>query len=205
MNEFEPIEPRASDGDDDLWLVSYADLLTLLLAFFVLMLSMTSLSKGRFETLASVLRGDSQSASQQLRADVNLVAAELGADVTVREEASGLGIEFRGGLLFPSGSAALRPDGSAAVSKIAVALKKLKVASVVVEGHSDDVPVVNGAFQSNWDLSAGRAISVLQALEEAGVPRQWMSVKSFADTRPISADTLEQSRAASRRVVVRVE
>lgn len=205
MSDFEPVAPLNSEGDDDLWLVSYADLLTLLLAFFVLMLSMTSLSRGRFETLASVLRGDSQNASLQLRADVNQVAKELGADVTVREEASGLGIEFRGGLLFPSGSAALRPDGTAAVSRIADALKKLSVASVVVEGHSDDLPVVNGLFHSNWDLSAARAISVLEALEASGVPRQWMSVKSFADTRPISAETLEQSRAASRRVVVRVE
>ena len=204
MTDFEPIEPRA-DADDDLWLVSYADLLTLLLAFFVLLLSMTSLSKGRFETLASVLRGDPKSESQTLREDVRLVAKELGADVTVREEAAGLGIEFAGGLLFSSGSDQLRPEGEQAVLRIAQALAKMKTARLVIEGHSDDVPVQRGPFKSNWDLSASRAISVLEALEANGVPREWMSVKSYADTHPVAGATVDESRAKSRRVVVRVE
>ena len=80
-----------------------------------------------------------------------------------------------------------------------------------MEGHTDDVPIHTPRFASNWELSSQRAINVRASLEAAGVKREVMSVRGFADTRALPPGHLpatggvEAQRAANRRVVIRVE
>ena len=194
---------------DELWLISYADLLTLLIGFFVLLLAASGVKAARFERIAAAISGASPAPLESLREKVDeiIARADLAGRVRTREDAEGLGIEFKDALLFPSGSAEVRPEGRAVVVEVAKLVAGLPDRPVIVEGHTDEVPIHTSEYRSNWELSAQRAINVLQALEAAGVARGRMSARGYADTRPLpgAEGTIEQLRSANRRVVIRVE
>jgi chemotaxis protein MotB len=133
---------------------------------------------------------------------------ELKDKVRTRDDAEGLGIEFRDALFFDSGSAHLREQAQPAIAEIARLLRELPGRPVTIEGHTDDVPINTPSFHSNWELSSQRAINVLQALQASGVERERMSARAYADTRPLAGSApqdLEQRRASNRRVLIRVE
>ncbi len=133
---------------------------------------------------------------------------QLKDKVRTRDDAEGLGIEFKDALLFDSGSARLRDDAQPAIAEIARLLGELPARPVTIEGHTDEVPINTAVFHSNWELSSQRAINVLQALHANGVVRERMSARAYADTRPLPGtleQVVEQRRASNRRVVIRVE
>lgn len=194
---------------DELWLVSYADMLTLLLGFFVLIVAAVPLRKAVFEKIAASISGSRTAPLQNLRQSVDELVARSPAlrdRVVARDDAEGLGIEFKDALLFDSGSAEVRPDGRKAIAEVARLLAAAPGRPVVVEGHTDEVPIRTARFGSNWELSSQRAINVLAALETFGVERARMSARAYADTRPREVQgKIEDRRLANRRVVIRVE
>jgi chemotaxis protein MotB len=194
--------------EDELWLISYADLLTLLIGFFVLLLAVSPVKPAQFERMAASISGGAPAPLEELKQKVDEFITQEGLQqqVLTREEADGLAIEFKDALLFDSGSADIRADGNKAIGSIARMLRTLPSRAVVIEGYTDDVPIRNSRFASNWELSSQRAINVRTALEQGGVGREWMSVRGFADTRRVDAQgSPEEQRAANRRVVIRVE
>jgi len=200
-----PAEPQ----QDELWLISYADLLSLLVGFFIMIIAAVPMRQATFERIAAAISGSKSAPLQQLRERVeDLVAKspELRDRVIARDDAEGLGIEFKDALLFDSGSADVRPEGRRAIGEVARLLGTLPARPVLVEGHTDEVPIRTAHFHSNWELSSQRAINVLAALEGSGSPRERLSARAFADTRPRDVQgTIEERRLANRRVVVRVE
>jgi len=202
-------ELAQESGQDELWLISYADLLTLLIGFFVLLIAVSPVKLSRFERLAASISGQKPPPLVELREKVDRMISEsrLEDRVITREDADGLGIEFKDALLFDSGSALIRADGASAISQVAKLVGGLPDRAVIIEGHTDDVPISTPQFKSNWELSAQRAINVLDALEASGVKRDRMSIHGFAETRPLpkAGTNLEETRAANRRVVIRVE
>jgi chemotaxis protein MotB len=208
-------EQTPLDGEtpqDELWLISYADLLTLLLGFFVLIVASVPLKQARFERIAAAINGTREAPLASLRGQIDTLVArspELREHVQTREDAEGLGIEFKDALLFDSGSPIVRAEAGPAIAEIARLLQGIEGRPVTIEGHSDDLPIRTPSFRSNWELSAQRAINVLEALAKAGVARKRMSAHAFAETRPLVAagenGDLEKARAANRRVVIRVE
>ena len=208
---FDTRELQEESQQDELWLISYADMLTLLIGFFVLIIASVPLKRARFERIAAALNGARQAPLEDLRDKVDALIArspELKDKVTTRDDAEGLGIEFRDALLFDSGSARLRDEAQPAIAEIARLLQGLPARPVIIEGHTDEVPIKTASFHSNWELSSQRAINVLQALDASGVARERMSARAYADTRPLQSAVemdLEQRRASNRRVVIRVE
>src|SRR3954463_13868918 len=204
---FDTRELQEESQQDELWLISYADMLTLLIGFFVLIIASVPLKRARFERIAAALSGAGQTPLEDLRDKVDALIArtpELKDKVITRDDAEGLGIEFRDALLFDSGSAKLREEAEPAIGEVARLLAGLPGRPVIVEGHTDEVPINTASFHSNWELSSQRAINVLQALQGAGVARERMSARAYADTRPLAGSTeqqLEQRRASNRRVV----
>ncbi|HEY0096123.1 MAG TPA: OmpA family protein [Archangium sp.] len=194
--------------EDELWLISYADLLTLLIGFFVLLLAVSPVKMAQFERMAASISGGAPPPLEELKEKVDEFIAQenLQQQVLTREDVEGLAIEFKDALLFDSGSADIRADGNKAIGSIARMLQTLPSRAVVIEGYTDDVPIRNSRFASNWELSSQRAINVRTALEQGGVGREWMSVRGFADTRRVDTQgSPEEQRAANRRVVIRVE
>ena len=208
---FDTRELQEESQQDELWLISYADMLTLLIGFFVLIVAAVPLKRAQFERIAAALSGGPQAPLEDLRDKVDALiqrSPELRDRVTTRDDAEGLGIEFRDALLFDSGSARLREEARPAIGEIARLLQNLPARPVIIEGHTDEVPISTASFHSNWELSSQRAINVLRALEENGVGRERMSARAYADTRPVptpAEQAVEQRRASNRRVVIRVE
>ena len=195
---------------DELWLISYADMLTLLIGFFVLIIASVPLRRSSFERIAAAFSSTGRPAPlEELREKIDQMVErtpELKDRVRTRDDAEGLGIEFKDALLFDSGSAVLRSEARPTIGEIARLLRELPGRAVTIEGHTDDVPINTRDFRSNWELSSQRAINVLNALESAGVDRGRMSARAWAETRPLQTKgTVEQQRTANRRVVIRVE
>ena len=211
MSPFDTRELQEESQQDELWLISYADMLTLLIGFFVLIIASVPVKRAQFERIAAALTGARQAPLEDLRDKVDALIArtpELKDKVITRDDAEGLGIEFRDALLFDSGSAKLRDAAQPAIGEIARLLAGLPGRPVIVEGHTDEVPISTAVFHSNWELSSQRAINVLQALHASGVARERMSARAYADTRPLPSAAelgVEQRRASNRRVVIRVE
>ena len=201
------------DAADELWLISYADLLTLLIGFFVLLIAVSPVKLARFEQMVSSINGKAPPPLVELKAEVDAYVEKAGlhGKVSTREDADGLAIEFKDALLFDSASADLRSEGAGTLEAVAKKIAELPTRSVLIEGHTDDVPISTPRFASNWELSSQRAINVRASLEAAGVRREVMSVRGFADTRALppgqlpAGGSVEAQRAANRRVVIRVE
>ena len=128
---------------------------------------------------------------------------------TVVDDA-GLRMELKNALLFDSGQADITPAGRAAIDKVVKLLPTIDQRyQIAIEGHTDDVPIHTQRFDSNWELSSGRAISVLKSFTAAGISAQRLSAQGYADTRPaaiLQGDSASYARARSenRRVVIRV-
>ncbi|GAB97893.1 chemotaxis protein MotB [Kineosphaera limosa] len=103
-------------------------------------------------------------------------------------------------VLFDTGRAELRPDGTDVLDLIAPVVKDLPN-HVTVEGHTDNVPI-SGTFASNWELSTMRATTVLRRLQSQGVPGNRMNATGYADQRPLDSNRTDAGKARNRRVAI---
>ncbi len=235
--------PRAGQ---DRWLVSYADLVTLLFAFFVVMYSISQANDGDYRVLSnsisnafarvkpSVLQTGEASrpvpklghreptASPPAQVPFRPLDAEPGRtlahvaeafernreqrgidrnEMRVSNNAGGLRIELNATLLFPNGSAVLLTGAAPVLRDLAGLLGPLGHA-VRVEGYTDNVPIRNERFASNWELSAARAASIVRVFEEHGVAPGRLSILAFGAQRPVVANDSAAGRSRNRRVVI---
>lgn len=195
-------------------MLSYADLITNLLLFFVVLLTAASLSKGRMQQIVKSLSGtDAPASLESIRKelDAKIAANQLHELVNATVTPDGLELSLNSGLVFDSGQAKIRPELVETVSSMLQLLAPYSAKYLfAVEGHTDSTPIVNGTtFPTNWELSSARAIVVRQRLEDVGIARARIRVEGYADTKPLPEDQLnglnaEQRLARHRRVVVRI-
>jgi chemotaxis protein MotB len=105
-------------------------------------------------------------------------------------------------ILFDSGSAELKPEGREVLSKVASQLKGGTSGRILVEGHTDNVPISNERFASNWELSGARALRVVRLLIEQGVGPQRLSAVAVGEFRPIADNGTREGRARNRRIEI---
>lgn len=103
-------------------------------------------------------------------------------------------------VLFKSGSAALSPEGKAALRDVTAQLVRLDGKDFQVEGHTDNVPIKTAEFPNNWALASARALRVVDTMMTAGMPADRVSAASYADTRPAAPNDTVESRAKNRRI-----
>lgn len=205
---------RRAKGHEESWLLSYADLITNLLLFFVVLLTAANLNKGRMQQIAKSISGaESPTSLQAIRREIDAQIArrELQDLIHTRVSDDGLELSLNSGLVFDSGKAAIRPELEQTVASMLGLLAPYSSKyAFAVEGHTDATPLVNGSvFATNWELSSARAIVVRQRLEDAGVSRSRIRVEGYADTKPLPEELLkslgpEARLARHRRVVVRI-
>jgi chemotaxis protein MotB len=111
-------------------------------------------------------------------------------------------VELASDILFASGSAALSPEGKTAIGEVAGVLASIPDRQYQVEGHTDDVPIRTERFPSNWELGAARAVTVVQALEQGGVPITRLSAASYAENRPVMPNKTPEGKSANRRIEI---
>jgi chemotaxis protein MotB len=226
------------------WLVSYADFITLLFAFFVVMFASSqtdkakaqqfsdsvkeALDKGGVKPAVRVILGgtadDKGRGNAMLKGPGGTVPkneppatlAELapsmkylsGAlDKEIKEgkidihlEPRGLVISLRQATYFPSGEDGIDPATFQSLDKIGAVIRELPN-SVRLEGHTDSYPIHTDRFRSNWELSAARAIAMLELLSNRyQVPRSRLAIAGYADTTPVDTNDTPEGRAHNRRV-----
>jgi len=211
--------PGQGHDDGESWLMSYLDVLTLLITLFVLLLSMTGNGQA---TRGSQLSGDhaqaispaAQSAAMDISPGLAPMASgikprheglqpgftDLGIEgVSVAEGDRGITLRIDNNLLFSSGQASLTPRGQRVLLDLMDTLETFD-GRISVEGHTDNIPISTNRFPSNWELSTGRATSVLRYLADAGLPETRLRAIGYADTQPLEGNDTPRGRAANRRV-----
>lgn len=208
------------------WIVTFADMVTLLLTFFILLTSMATFDSVKYKEVADALeqafgpgagekikkiaRNNGESAAQTPNENSDM-AKRLKSALSDEIGQGLLEVEMRGKqtvvrfpekIAFQSGSEQLNASFNALLDKVTGIIAKSE-GNIVVVGHSDDVPISNERFRSNWDLSTARAVSVLHALKRrTDVDPRRLIAQGVADTQPLYPNDNPAHRAANRRVEV---
>jgi chemotaxis protein MotB len=142
-------------------------------------------------------------ALQQVADQVEQAMDDLVKDnlVVVRRSDFWIEVEIKADILFPSGSAHLGTNASSVIERLAASLAPFPN-PVRVEGYTDNLPIKNLQFYSNWELSAARAGSVVRVLSGHGVDPGRLAVIGYGEQRPIQSNDTAQGRNANRRVVI---
>ncbi|WP_374721159.1 flagellar motor protein MotB [Peribacillus tepidiphilus] len=232
---------------DESWLIPYADLLTLLLALFIVLFAMSSVDAVKFQQISKAFNdiftggtgvfefpsptpeGDPSSSTKEQKSLVgnetktgnlgesekkelgqiqqkvnqfiqqNNLTDRLGTALT----GEGLLVTIRDNVLFESGSADVRDEDKAVAREISELLVMDPPRSIVISGHTDNVPIYTAKFTSNWDLSVMRAVNFMKILlENPQLNPQWFSAKGFGEFKPIASNATEEGRAKNRRVEI---
>lgn len=203
------------------WLVSYADMMTLLCMFFIMLFSMSTLKKPKYERMrqevAKYFGGDFKSESDQMARFVTQMLQEQGLETltTVKQDEKGISLTFVSTVFFETLSSEITEDGKSALkSLIDIVLERqnqeLKTYKIVVEGHTDAEPIVSGSYPSNWELSAARAVRVAREFFRAGFDSSQVIPIGFSSTRPVVPHRDDWGRLdpialkKNRRVVIRI-
>jgi len=202
-----------SQEEDTSWLLPYVDVISLLLSFLILALAMSKVDLHRFEKVSAAISKHTPPPSLDVlkeKIDSVIAAEKLTDQVKTVVDEEGLKMELKNALLFDSGQADITPTGRATIDQVGKLLPSIDPRyQIAIEGHTDDVRIHTGRFDSNWELSSARAINVLKLFTAAGIDPQHLSAQGYADTRPtvpVQGDAAAQAhaRAENRRVVIRV-
>ncbi|MFB3825889.1 MAG: flagellar motor protein MotB [Bryobacteraceae bacterium] len=232
---------HAAHENHERWLVSYADFITLLFAFFVVMFASSQADKNKAKQvsesvrrameegqvagmIAGILGGKQEvkrgAASKpkeapkpepqklaELSIPLAALTAELKEDIDagrllIAMEKRGLVISLRQSAFFAPGEDTVDPKSYDSIAKICAAIRKVNN-PVRLEGHTDALPIHNARFQSNWELSAARAIAMLNVfVDRFQVPPDRLAVVGYAAFAPVDSNESEAGRAHNRRVDV---
>ncbi len=209
------------EGED--WLVTYADAITLLMAFFVMLVSFSKVELPMFEEvqagIAERIGGTVQNDTPifSLEAQLQSIMAEASEfppdAVNVGFDDEGVVIEFASGYFFEPGGVELTPGASDILGAVYRQLQEppYDVFLVDVEGHTSDRPPPDGShFPTNWELSASQAARVLREFIELGMRPEWLSASGYADTqvlvpnRDIANNPIEENRRKNERISLRL-
>jgi chemotaxis protein MotB len=111
-------------------------------------------------------------------------------------------VEMASSILFPSGKAKLSEEGEIALGEVASILSTIGDRTFQVAGHTDNIPIDNAKFASNWELSAARAVAVVEFMIEKGMAPENLSAAGYADTQPVAGNLSEEGRAQNRRIEI---
>lgn len=179
-----------------LWLISYSDFMTILMIFFLAMYGYTYLAK------ASLLKAQKNRLNyEEFSGQIEKMEKTLGDQIKVQDHVDKVVVQLNDAILFPSGSASLSAAAAPALEELANSIKLID-GEVIVQGHTDDVPIRGGRFKSNWELSSARAFSVISALTEQGVPPERLAAWGFGENRPIAGNLTAEGRGQNRRIEV---
>lgn len=213
----QPHPTHVEDGEGS-WLISYADLMTLLVGFFVILLSFSNVDAGKFkEAQKSVAEKFGGKVDEPFKEMYDKLKAELdkmklGEGVEITKDEYGVSISFLGTVFFVFGSADVKPEAISLLQRIVPVIKEQAVGfNILVEGHTDNVPISNGTtFRTNWELSSVRACRVLDYFEAQGFGKKALTAVGFADSKPAyenmnpdgTPNSVNQSK--NRRVVIKI-
>ncbi|SMF00067.1 OmpA/MotB family protein [Pseudobacteriovorax antillogorgiicola] len=215
LNDVE--EDLEDDGaSNEGWLTSFGDLMSLLLVFFILLMSASKVSTVKFEQVKNAVTGKVQDGEVNLitlaeELNKQIKKADLADKVTVDLTDESVDLVFHESLLFKSGKAEIIEENKAIIHEVIAVLKNIPdYTRITVEGHTDNVPIRSARFRNNWELSSARALVIVQSLEDVGFPGNRLALQGFGSNRPLvpnlddEGNPIAENQRLNRRVVVRV-
>jgi chemotaxis protein MotB len=236
-------EEEHEEHIDESWLIPYADILTLLLALFIVLFASSSVDKQKFKSLTEAFKSEltgtkiknhnaglsvqppttqlpkstvktpefaqgatpgpskEETEMEQLMKELQkyIGTYHLEADTTLKDTKRGVEITFKDAVFYDPGKADLKETSFKTLDALAQILKILPN-PISIEGHTDNVPIGNAAFRSNWELSAARAASVLHYFESKNIPENRLQFTGFGEYQPLFPNDTKEHRQANRRV-----
>lgn len=246
------------------WQSTFADLMNLLLCFFVLLFSMSTVDAQKFEMIAasfsktfsiftagstsigegvmigngisqlpelddfinsvgrtaentpemeemddlqSEVQAEGLKQSEELSERIEEAVAEnnLTGDIEMQVTAQYVQLTMKGSLLFNSGSAELKEESLPVLNKVGLILERYAAGTIEIEGHTDNVPISGGRYESNNELSAARALSVFDYMREAtNLDPARIKTSGRGEYVPIADNSTDEGRAKNRRVEIRI-
>lgn len=213
-----PKKQEAVEPSED-WLITYADAITLLMAFFVMLLTFAEYDIPAYQEVAAAIKEqvgnrEETSPTKLLKIDVQDVVYNMQADqvVNVETDDKGIVIELVSSAFYKPGSADIRDEAVPVLEKIGKTLAAPRYFNylIEVEGYTDDDPINTPMFPSNWELSAGRATRVVRFFIDEGMDAERLKAVGFAETRAkvpnrdVNGEPIKQNQSINRRVAIRV-
>ena len=217
------------DSGGGRWLVSYADFVTLMFGFFLILWASADQNQEKYSQLALAFQrafntgpmlaqqGTGQiigtggrvgtleiAPIAKISENAGEIAEQMGLleDISVGTRKEGLAITLSGSLLFSSGTADLRLEAVDVLARIATLLESSQ-GDIEIEGHTDNIPISTPQFPSNWELSARRSAAVLRFFtEQLGMNPERFQIAGYGDTRPLFPNDSRENRNKNRRVEI---
>ena len=216
------------------WLLTYADLITLLLAFFIMMYTFSKQDAQKYNEVTAHLKsifsggsgiakkgnlegklpvdlqmqiGSNAMIEERIKQEFREIADENGLknNITVFTDARGVVVRIMDKAFYDEGKADLKQGAKNALDKIIPIMKGIKN-HIRIEGHTDDTPISKGEFKSNWELSVRRATEVVRYIVEKGpIAPDRVSATGYAEYRPIVSNDTAENKALNRRVEIIIE
>jgi chemotaxis protein MotB len=227
-------EPDNGPVGEPRWLISFNDLMTLLLTFFILLFALSGMDakkmkmmqKGLQSALGVLEKGGMSKinlvppVAEAPREQVNRPEEEKGTAVAVPDLVKGLEgepgvgvsytaqrvvIELKDAILFESGNAEVSVGAFPVLDKVAEVIRQFSD-PVLVEGHTDNVPISTGRYPSNWELSTARAVGVVKYfVERTAIAPERFGAAGYGASRLLVGNDTPDDRAQNRRVEIVLE
>lgn len=218
------------------WLLPYADLLTLLLALFIVLFAMSSVDAQKFQSMSNIFneifsggtgiidrsallengqhektnvpssREENPLEVVQEKINQYITENDLSDQLTTSLTSEGLLLTINDNVFFDSGSAEVREEDILIAKEISELLVMDPPSNIIISGHTDNVPIHNSLYSSNWELSAMRAVNFMKIiLENPNLNPSLFSAKGHGEYNPIASNDTEEGKAKNRRVEVLIQ
>ncbi|RJP55236.1 MAG: hypothetical protein C4549_08665 [Deltaproteobacteria bacterium] len=214
---------KVEDHDNaDRWVISYADFITLLFAFFTTLYAISNVDSGKLKMFAGSMKsafkttGTDNSAGTtiiegikpinyadvRLEKDIRITFEKFGKleGISISRDERGVSISFGDSVLFDTGSAVIKDEAEPLLLSVISVIKRTQN-NIIVEGHTDNIPI-KSKYLSNWELSTARAAGVLMYIlkENNNMSPERFSTSGYAEYRPVTSNVTPEGRAKNRRV-----
>ncbi len=207
---------RNKPNREILFFISFSDMMSLLMAFFVLLFSMSTLDTVKFKQMSisftTIFSQQKETMMEEYQTEERILkkiyddlqlyisTEKLEQMVSVKVENHTIVMDLGSKLLFPLAKADLRDEAYKVLSAFVGYFQQVEEANIVVEGHTDDIPIRTAEFKSNWELSAARAASVVHFLVDNGIKEENCYIIGYNQYRPLAPNDTEDNRSINRRV-----
>ncbi len=217
------------------YMLTYGDMMTLLLCFFVMLLAMSNIDENKFQIAAASfqnalggvlesfptipihkdilvprLGGDEQNKRIAVKAAREIREAvkkeKLDEAIKVKVTDKGIAIKIADPICFDIGKADIKPQFANVLNEVIRVINKVPDNEIRVEGHTDNTPIHTQQFPSNWELSAARALSVVKFLyTKGGIHPSRLSAVGYGEFRPVAPNDSSENKQKNRRIEIYIE
>jgi len=204
------------------WPLSMADMMTNLLCFFILLVSIANFDESKYQAISeAMLEGmggekedavmsedmeaafELQQTIQVIMQDLKVLFGDEEREIELEYRKNAVAIQLKGKKIFKPGSASFHEKAFDVLDRVAAILNGIPF-PVSIEGHTDNIPISSSAFPSNWELSGARAAAVTRYFISKGLSKDLVKVVGRADTMPIGSNDTPAGRAINRRIEILV-